>query len=144
MHDVLCEYGRHYGIEYHSLEPSKYYGVEVTRFRGFMEVLNSPSTANARNIFMADIRDVLFQGDPFSPAVLPAPKESPLRPGAALPYVLFTEEVTHLSLGPSVCCQIAVRVFSHADCSVAVLLAYTARHFHLPDWSCWYVVLRPV
>ena len=45
-----------------------------------------------RNVLLADMRDTLFQGDPFSPEVLPAPKTVAARPGAELPYVLFSEE----------------------------------------------------
>ena len=38
------------------------------------------------------MRDILFQGDPFSPRALPALQDAAARPGAELPYVLFTGE----------------------------------------------------
>ena len=92
LREPLCEYARHYGVEFFSLEPSSYYPVVLARFRAYLEVLSSPGATVARNVLMADVRDTLFQGDPFAPAVLPAPRELPHEPGAALPYVLFTEE----------------------------------------------------
>ena len=73
-----------------SLEPSQYYPVVLSRFRACLEALGS--AAAARNVLMADVRDTLFQGDPCAPSALPAPRESAHEPGAALPYVLFTEE----------------------------------------------------
>lgn len=79
------------------MEPSKYYRPELMRFRAYKELVGGLSASVARNFMLSDVRDVLFQGNPFSPAVLPAPKESTLRPGAALPYVLFTEEVNHVT-----------------------------------------------
>ena len=78
------------------MESSKYYRPELLRFSAYLELVSGLSASVARNVMLSDVRDVLFQGDPFLPAVLPAPKESSLRPGAALPYVLFTEEVTHI------------------------------------------------
>ena len=92
LREPLCEYGRHYGVEYFSLEPSEYYPVVLSRFRAYLEVLSGLSAAAARNVLMADMRDTLFQGNPFSPAALPLPRESAHEPGTALPYVLFTEE----------------------------------------------------
>ena len=76
-------------MDFFSLEPSQYYPVVLSRFRASLEVL---AAAAARNVLMADVRDTLFQGDPFALSVLPAPRESAHEPGAALPYVLFTEE----------------------------------------------------
>ena len=38
------------------------------------------------------MRDTLFQGDPFTPRSLPTPQTAAARPGAELPYVLFSEE----------------------------------------------------
>ena len=92
LRQPLCEYGRRYGVEYHSLEPSEYYPVVLLRFLGYLEILRGPGTASARNVLMTDVRDVLFQGDPFAPAVLPASRVTAHRAGDALPYVLFTEE----------------------------------------------------
>lgn len=93
MREPFCEYGRFFGVEFFSLEASAYYPIVLSRFRAYLEVLNGLGSTVARNVLMADVRDTLFQGDPFSPAVLPPPRESAaVRPGAALPYVLFTEE----------------------------------------------------
>ncbi|KAK9834876.1 hypothetical protein WJX81_005701 [Elliptochloris bilobata] len=88
----FCAYGRHYGVEFHSLEPSQYYPVVLLRFLAYQEMLDSLRPGSVRNILLADMRDTLFQGDPFSPEVLPAPQTAAARPGAELPYVLFSEE----------------------------------------------------
>ena len=43
-------------------------------------------------MLLADLRDTLFQGDPFNPAVLPASQMRKSSLSGALPYVLFSEE----------------------------------------------------
>ena len=49
---------------------------------------------SVRNVLLADVRDTLFQGDPFNPDVLPVSNAGAAaqQPGEALPYVLFSEE----------------------------------------------------
>ena len=79
-------------MEFISLETSQYYPIVLLRFRAYLEILSSLRAAAARNVLMADMRDTLFQGNPFSPSILPAPRDSVHEPGTALPYVLFTEE----------------------------------------------------
>ena len=64
----------------------------LLRFRAYLEVLSELSTSTARNVLFADMRDTLFQGDPFDPAVLPPARQSAMTPGGELPYVLFSEE----------------------------------------------------
>ena len=65
-----------------------------------------------------------LSGDPFLPAVLPAPKETNLRPGAALPSVLFTEALTHIIW--ATISSLLIRVL---PCRLlgSLVLAYSAR-----------------
>ena len=91
MGDAFCEYGHRYNTEFFSFEITHYYPIEMLRFRIYVETLKSLHGA-VRNILMVDLRDVLFQGDPFSAENMPQSKKEVLRPGVPLPYVTFTEE----------------------------------------------------
>ena len=92
LREPFCEYGHHYNVEYVTLEWSEFYPIVLLRFRAYLELLNSLNTSTARNILFADMRDTLFQGDPFDPAVLLPARQSAMMPSGELPYVLFTEE----------------------------------------------------
>ena len=74
------------------MKGSDVYPLVLMRFRAYLEVLEGLNTSTARNVLLADLRDTLFQGDPFDPAALLPPRQSAVTPGGELPYVLFTEE----------------------------------------------------
>ena len=92
LREPFCEYGHHYNVEFITLEPSEFYPLVLLRFRAYLEVLSGLDKSAARNVFFVDLRDTLFQGDPFDPAVLPPSSQSGVTPNGELPYVLFTEE----------------------------------------------------
>lgn len=92
MREAFCEYGHHYNAEFYVLlEPESYITIDVLRFLAYAEVLDGLS-ATARNIFMVDARDALFQGDIFAEEWLPPLKRKAASLGVAVPYVIFTEE----------------------------------------------------
>ncbi|KAK9834908.1 hypothetical protein WJX81_007882 [Elliptochloris bilobata] len=88
--DAFCEYGRHYSAEFFTVKLSGLFPFDLLRFRAYKEVLDALKGA-ARNVLMVDLRDVLFQSDPFAADALPPSKQA-MRPGGELPYVIFTEE----------------------------------------------------
>ena len=93
LREPFCEYGHHFNVEYVTMEFSEdnhYYPLVVLRFRAYLEVLSGLDTSTARNILLTDIRDTLFQGNPFDLAALPPANQTTA--SGELPYVLFTEE----------------------------------------------------
>ncbi|KAK9827985.1 hypothetical protein WJX81_005234 [Elliptochloris bilobata] len=90
LEDSFCEYHKHYNVEYFTAEPSYYFPLSLWRFRAAHFILNDLRAASIQNVLLLDLRDTIFQGNPFGS--MPGFDGSSPDHGLASSYVLFTQE----------------------------------------------------